>query len=111
MHEGMHEGRRFHHAGGMRPHSEGLRMRVVEAVVGWTARAGVTREFAVSGPTIELWLRQRRETGSLAPKPDSGPVAVKTGAQLAALPERLTGHADATLAEQCSWWRASRGWR
>jgi hypothetical protein len=36
-------------------------------------------------------------------------VAVKTEALVAALPERLAEHADAPLAEQCSWWRAASG--
>ena len=39
----------------------------------------------------------------------AGPVAVKTGALVAAPPERLVEHADATLAEQCSWWREASG--
>ncbi len=38
-----------------------------------------------------------------------GPVAVKTEALLAALPERLAEHADATLGEQCAWWREASG--
>jgi transposase len=65
--------------------------------------------FAVSVPTIERWLRLKRETGSLAPRPVPGPVAVKTEAVMAALPERLGEHADATLAEFCSWWRETSG--
>jgi transposase len=36
-------------------------------------------------------------------------VAVKTKAVMAALPERLVEHADATLAEQCTWWREASG--
>jgi len=28
---------------------------------------------------------------------------------MAALPERLVEHADATLDEQCAWWRAASG--
>src|SRR5689334_16742224 len=93
----------------MKPYSEDLRWRVVRAVLIGTPRAEVAGTFAVSMPTIERWLRQRRETGGLAPKPVPGPVAVKTEALLAALPERLTTHADATLVEQCSWWRDVSG--
>jgi transposase len=93
----------------MMPYSEDLRERVVRAVAIGTPRDEVAATFAVSVPTIERWLRRKRETGGLAPKPVPGPPAVKTNAVLEALPERLGEHADATLAEHCSWWReASR---
>jgi transposase len=38
-----------------------------------------------------------------------GPPAVTTNALVAALPERLADRADATLEEQCSWWREVSG--
>jgi transposase len=93
----------------MKAYSEDLRERVVRAVAIGTPRDEVAATFAVSVPTIERWLRLKRETGSLAPKPVPGPVAVKTEAVMAALPARLVEHADATLAEQCSWWRGASG--
>jgi transposase len=93
----------------MRPYSEDLRERVVRAVAIGTPRKQVAATFAVSVPTIERWLRRKRETGSLAPRPVPGPVAVKTEALMAALPERLVEHADATLDQQCSWWRGVSG--
>jgi transposase len=74
-----------------------------------TPREEVAATFAVSMPTIERWLRLQRETGSLSPKPVPGPVAVKTAAVMAALPARLSEHADATLDEHCSWWRGASG--
>lgn len=88
----------------MRPYSEDLRWRVVRAVGKGTPREEVAEQFEVSVPTIERWLRRRRETGGLAPKPVPGPVAVKTAALVAALPARMAEHADATLADHCSWW-------
>ena len=93
----------------MKPYSEDLRWRVVRVVEKRTPREAVAEQFAVSVPTIERWLRQRRETGGLAPRPVPGPVAVKTAALVEALPERLTEHADATLADHCSWWRETTG--
>ena len=72
-------------------------------------REDVAWRFAVSIPTITRWLRLKRATGGLAPKPVPGPVAVKTNALLAALPERLAEHADATLEEQCSRWQDAGG--
>ena len=73
----------------MRAYSEDLRERVVRAVAIGTPRDEVAATFAVSSATITRWLRLKRETGSLAPKPVPGPVAVKTEALMAALPERL----------------------
>ncbi len=93
----------------MKPSSEDLRWRVVAAVDGGMARAEAVRVFAVSLPTIGRWLRQRRETGGLAPRPVPGPAAVKREALLAAPPERLATDADATLGEQCAWWRGASG--
>ena len=93
----------------MKPYSEDLRARVVGAVATGTPRKAVATTFAVSVPTIERWLRQWRETGSLAPKPVPGPAAVKTDARLAALPARLAERSDAPLAEQCTWWRDQSG--
>src|SRR4051794_20061315 len=93
----------------MKPYSEDLRWRVVRAVLIGTPREDVAARVLVSVPTIERWLRLKRETGGLAPKPVPGPVAVKTTALVAALPERLVEHADATLAEQCFWWREVSG--
>jgi len=93
----------------MKPYSEDLRWRVVRAVLIGTPREDVAARFLVSMPTIERWLRLKRETGGLAPKPVPGPAAVKTTALMAALPERLAEHADATLEEQCAWWRGASG--
>jgi transposase len=72
-------------------------------------RRDVAERFAVSMPTITRWVRRRRETGGLAPKPVPGPPAVKLAALRAALPARLTERADATLADQCAWWREQSG--
>ena len=93
----------------MKAYSEDLRERVVRAVALGTPRDEVAATFGVSVPTITRWRRLQRETGSLARKPVPGPVAVKTAAVMAALPERLVEHADAPLAEQCSWWREASG--
>jgi transposase len=93
----------------MKPYSEDLRWRVVAAVADGLPRAEVALRFAVSVPTITRWLRLERETGGLAPKPVPGPPAVKMDALVECLPERLAERADATLAEQCAWWRAASG--
>jgi transposase len=93
----------------MRPYSEDLRWRVVSAVEGGMGRAEAVRVYAVSLPTIKRWLKRRRETGDLAPRPVPGPPALKKGALLEALPARLAPASDATLDEHCSWWREASG--
>jgi len=93
----------------MKPYSEDLRWRVVKAVEGEMSRREAATVFRVSVPTIKRWLKQRRETGGLAPRPVPGPPAVKRGALVEALPARLADQADATLEEHCSWWREQGG--
>ncbi len=94
----------------MKAYSEDLRERVIRAVEAGRPRGEVAARFEVSVPTIERWVRLKRETGGLARRPVPGPVAVKTDGLQAALPDRLATHADATLAEQCAWWREVSGW-
>ena len=72
-------------------------------------RAEAVQTFAVSLATMKRWLKQRRETGDLAPKPIPGPPALKRDALLEALPARLAAHADATLEAHCSWWSQTAG--
>jgi transposase len=93
----------------MKPYSEDLRRVVVTAVERGMKRAEAVQTFAVSLPTIKRWLKQRRETGDLAPKPIPGPPALKRDALLEALPARLAEQADATLEAHCSWWSETTG--
>lgn len=93
----------------MRAYSEDLRERVIRAVEAGRPRDEVAARFEVSVPTIERWVRLKRDTGGLARRPVPGPVAVKTAGLVAVLPERLAEHADATLAEQCAWWQEVSG--
>ena len=93
----------------MKAYSEDLRERVIRAVEAGRPREEVAARFEVSVPTIERWVRLKRETGGLARRRVPGGVPVRTAGLQAALPERLAAHADATLAEHCSWWRDASG--
>lgn len=93
----------------MKAYSEDLRERVIRAVEAGRPREEVAARFEVSVPSIERWVRLKRETGGLARRPVPGPVAVKTAGLAAALPGRLAEHADATLADHCDWWRDVSG--
>src|SRR5690349_11373253 len=94
----------------MKAYSEDLRERVIRAVEAGRRRDEVAARFEVSVPTIERWLRLKRETGGLARRQVPGSVAVKTAGLQAALSGRLDGHADATLADHCSRWHEVSGW-
>jgi transposase len=84
----------------MKAYSEDLREPVIKTVEAGRPREEVAARFEVSVPSIERWLRLKRETGGLARRPVPGPVA---------LPGRLAEHADATLADHCAWWHGVSG--
>jgi transposase len=53
-------------------------------------------------PTIKRWLKRRRETGDVIPKPIPGRTSLLKGAALKEWPpEHLKDNPDLTLAEHC----------
>src|SRR4051794_41706674 len=93
----------------MRAYSEDLRERVIRAVEAGRPRDEVAARFEVSVPTIERWVRLKRETGGLARRPVPGAVAVKTAGLQAAVPGRLGGHAGAAPAGHRPLWGGESG--
>lgn len=91
----------------------GTRQRILAAVDAGTPRSEVAATFRVSLATIKRYLKQRRETGTLAPKSPIGrPQAIATGSdpqQRAALKAQLAANPEATLAEYCRWWTEHHG--
>ena len=85
----------------MKPYSKDLRLRVLAAVDRGMPRKEVARVFGVSEPTIRRYLRLRRETGDIEPKPVPGPPARKGAALEAALSAQARANPDLTLAEHC----------
>ena len=86
----------------MKPYSKDLRLKVLEAVDRGMPRAEVAEVaevFGVSMPTIKRWLKRRRETGQVDPKPTPGPPATKGVALEEALPSQLRANPDFTLEE------------
>jgi transposase len=61
----------------MKPYSKDLRLKVLSAVDRGMPRGRVAEVFGVSVPTIKRWLKRRRETGGVEPKPVPGPWAHK----------------------------------
>jgi transposase len=83
----------------MKPYSKDLRVRVLAAVDSGVSREEVAKTFSVSVPTIKRWLKRRRETGDLEPKPIPGRPRLKGAALQEWLPSQLQNNNDLTLQE------------
>jgi transposase len=83
----------------MKPYSKDLRLRVLAAVDAGKPREEVAETFSVSVPTIKRWLRRRRETGDVEPKPIPGRPARKGPMLEGWLPKHLGANDDLTLEE------------
>ena len=83
----------------MKPYSKDLRLKILAACDRGMPRREVARIFDVSEPTIRRYLRLRRETGGVDPRPVPGPPARKDEALQAALPAQVGRNPDLTLDE------------
>jgi transposase len=93
----------------MKPYSKDLRLKVLAAVDRGMSRKEVARVFGVSEPTIRRYLRLRRETGDVEPRPVPGPPARKRGALEQRLPAQVRLNPDLTLAEHCELFEEQSG--
>ena len=85
----------------MKPYSKDLRLKVLAAVDRGMPRKEVASVFGVSEPTIRRYLRLRRETGDVQPRPVPGPPARKRAALEERLPAQVRLNPDLTLGEHC----------
>jgi transposase len=83
----------------MKPYSKDLRLRVLAAVDRAVPREEVAKTFRVSVPTIKRWLKRRRETGDVEPKPIPGRPPAKGAALEGWLASHLEENPDLTLEE------------
>ncbi len=83
----------------MKPYSKDLRLKILAACDRGMSRREVSRIFGVSEPTVRRYLRLRRETGDVEPRPVPGPPAEKGRALEAALPGQVSRNPDLTLEE------------
>jgi transposase len=83
----------------MKPYSKDLRLRVLAALDTGGPREQVAKTFSVSMPTIKRWLKRRRETGDVEPKPIPGRPSRKGTMLQHWLPHQLEANHDLTLQE------------
>jgi transposase len=93
----------------MRPYSKDLRLKIMAACDRGIPRGEVSRIFGVSEPTIRRYLRLRRQTGGVDPRPVPEPPARKGDALEAALPGQVSRNPDLTLEEHRELFYDERG--
>jgi transposase len=94
----------------MNAYSLDLRLKVLDAVDRGIPRKEVVRTFGVSMPTIERYLRRRREGAGLDPgrSPGRTPSICASVEQRRALWAQLEENAEATLERHCELWETER---
>lgn len=95
----------------MNAYSLDLRLKVLDAVDRGIPRKEVVGTFGVSMPTIERYIRRRRQSGNLAPRPSPGrtPSMCATVGDRRALWVQLEESSEATLERHCELWEEKRG--
>ena len=84
---------------GMKLYSKDLRLRVLSDVEAGTPREQVAKTFSVSMPTINRWLKRRRQTGDVEPRAIPGRPSRKGALLKEWLPKNLEANDDLTLEE------------
>jgi transposase len=93
----------------MKAYSVDLREKVLRAVDQGYPREEIIKLLGVSRATIKRYLKQRRETGSVAPKVIPGRTPKKLGLLQAELVAQLQANDDLRLEDQCRLWEQTHG--
>src|SRR5260370_685600 len=93
----------------MRAYSPEVRQRVLHAVDEGTPRDQIIERFHISRATIKRYVKQRRETGSVLPRPIPGRPPRKRAALQMGVQALLEAHPEASQRESCHWWEAEHG--
>jgi transposase len=93
----------------MRAYPPDLRQQVLRAVDEGISRAQIMDLFQVSRATIKRYLKQRRETGTVLPRPIPGRPPKKGVALQMGVQELLEAHPEASQQDYCQWWEAEHG--
>ncbi len=83
----------------MKPYSKDLRLKALPAVDHGMPRGEAAEVFGLSFPSIEGWLKLRRESDNVERRPVPGPAARKGAVLEAPLPSQTRENPDATLEE------------
>jgi transposase len=95
----------------MKAYSLALREKVLRAGDQGYPRAEIVKRVGVSMATIKRYLKQRRETGEVAPTPIPGRPAKKLAKLAADLVAQLQAHDAVRLADHCRLWEQTQGVR
>ena len=95
----------------MKAYSTDLRSKIVAAVEAGRPKAEVARVFSVGLSTVKRYLKQQRETGSLAPRRHPGRAPTIRPDQRDLLRAQLDAHPAGFLGEHCGWWEERTGTR
>jgi transposase len=93
----------------MRAYSSDLRERILRAVDEGKPRAQIIELFHVSRATIKRYLKQRRETGHVQPRPIPGRTPRKGAALREGVEELLRERPDVRLEDYCQMWESRSG--
>jgi transposase len=93
----------------MKAYSVDLREKVLRAVDQSYPREEIVKLLGVSRATIKRYVKQRRETGTVAPKAIPGRPPKKLGPLQAELVAQLQAHDDLRLEDHCQWWEQTHG--
>jgi transposase len=93
----------------MRAYSQEVRQQVLRAVDEGTSRTEITERFQVSPATIKRYLKQRRETGNVLPRPIPGRPPRKKVALRMGVQALLEAHPEASQQDYCRCWDAEYG--
>ncbi len=95
----------------MNAYSKDLRLRVLAAVDRGERREEIMHLFGVSVAANGRWLRRRKDTGEVAPRPSPGrtPSILRSAQEKEALWQQLEASPEATLEEHRQAWERERG--
>ncbi len=93
----------------MKAYSQDLREKVLRAVDQGHLREEIVKVFGVSLATIKRYLKQHRETDTVAPKAIAGRPPKKLGQLQAELVPQLQAHNDFRLEDHCQLWEQTYG--
>ncbi len=82
---------------------------MLRAVDEGISRVQIMDLFQVSRATIKRYVKQRRETGTVLPRPIPGRPPKKGVALQRGMQELLEAHPEASQQEYCQWWEAEHG--